>query len=56
MSLEAQNVDTDTLRMQKNELTKNLIDHLNKKFWTTDRSNKQGNLRQKLIDHLKKNK
>lgn len=56
MSLEAQNVDTDAIKIQKDELTKNLMDHLNKKFWATDRSNKQSNLRQKLIDNLKKKK
>ena len=35
MSLEDQSVDSDILRMQKEELTKSLIEHLNKKFWAT---------------------
>jgi predicted DNA-binding mobile mystery protein A len=56
MSLEAQTVDADTLKIQKEELTKNLIEHLNKKFWATGRSNKKTDLRQKLIDNLKKKK
>lgn len=56
MSLEAQTVEADTLKIQKDELSKSLIEHLNKKFWATDRPNKQSNLRQKLIDNMKKKK
>ncbi|OGT38082.1 MAG: hypothetical protein A3F12_03145 [Gammaproteobacteria bacterium RIFCSPHIGHO2_12_FULL_38_14] len=33
MSLEAQSVDPNILENQKEELVKNLIEHLNKKFW-----------------------
>ncbi len=35
MSLEAQSIDTGTIKIQKDELTKSLIEHLNKKFWAT---------------------
>lgn len=33
MSLEAQSVDMETLKFQKDELVKKLMDNLNKKFW-----------------------
>lgn len=33
MSLEAQSIDTDILKKQKEELTQSLIEHLNKKIW-----------------------
>lgn len=35
MSLEAQSVDSHILKIQKDELTKSLIEHLNKKLWET---------------------
>lgn len=35
MSLEEQTVGVDTLKFQKNELVKNLMEHLNKKFWSS---------------------
>ena len=35
MSLEAQSVDADTLKSQKDVLAKSLMEHLNKKFWAT---------------------
>lgn len=35
MALEDQAVDVDTLKNQKEELARNLIEHLNKKFWAT---------------------
>jgi predicted DNA-binding mobile mystery protein A len=56
MSLESQTIDADTLKIQKDELSRSLAEHLNKKFWATERSNKQNNLRQKLVDTLKKKK
>lgn len=56
MSLESQSVDADMLKLQKDELAKSLMQHLNKKFWATDKSKKQTDLRQKLIDNLKKKK
>lgn len=34
MSLEAQTVDSNNLKIQKDELAKNLAENLNKKFWT----------------------
>lgn len=34
MALEAQSVDADTLKLQKDELAKSLMDNLNKKFWS----------------------
>ena len=33
MSLEAQSIDADILKDQQEALTKNLMEHLNKKFW-----------------------
>lgn len=35
MALEAQSVDEITLKTQKDNLTKNLMEHLNKKIWET---------------------
>lgn len=61
MSLEAQTVDADLLKIQKEELTKSLIEHLNKKFWAAPdkfnkRQNKQTDLLLKLIKTLQKKK
>jgi predicted DNA-binding mobile mystery protein A len=59
MSLEAQSVDAEILNIQKDELFKNLVDHLNKKLWTTlddKKQDKQHDLFQKLIKNLKKKK
>jgi predicted DNA-binding mobile mystery protein A len=53
MSLESQSVDADMLNLQKDELVKSLMQHLNKKFWANE---KQTDLRQKLINNLKKKK
>jgi predicted DNA-binding mobile mystery protein A len=41
MSLEAQSVDSNTLQNQKSELTKNIMEHLNKRFWSTAKSQKK---------------
>lgn len=55
MSLEAQSVDADMLTIQKDELTKNLIEHLsNKKLWASP--DKPSNTLQKLIKNLQKKK
>jgi len=43
MSLEAQSVDTDILKNQKEEIAKNLLEHLNKKFWATLENQKNNN-------------
>jgi predicted DNA-binding mobile mystery protein A len=64
MSLEAQSVDTDILKYQKEELAKNLMEHLNKKFWAkqeiTDdkqKNNKEKeDMLKKLIVNLQKKK
>lgn len=57
MSLESQSVDADMLQLQKDELAKNLTEHLNKKFWATpEKKNKQTDLRAKLLKTLKKKK
>lgn len=61
MSLEAQSVDTDALKIQKDELAKSLMEHLNKKLWKTPdtfnkKHNKQADLLQKLIENLQKKK
>lgn len=71
MSLEAQSVDADILKTQKEELVKSLMEHLNKKFWA-DRAQKsiirrdtekvkqkdslEEDLRKKLIEILRKGK
>jgi predicted DNA-binding mobile mystery protein A len=52
MSLEAQSVDADTLKNQKEELAKSLMEHLNKKFWALSDSQKEkhkDNLLKKVI-------
>ncbi|MDR3476862.1 MAG: mobile mystery protein A [Gammaproteobacteria bacterium] len=41
MSLEAQSVDADILKRQKDELTQSLIENLNKKFWTAFETQKE---------------
>jgi predicted DNA-binding mobile mystery protein A len=58
MSLESQSVDADMLQLQKDELVKNLTEHLNKKFWTAtpEKRDKQTDLRAKLLKNLKKKK
>ena len=59
MSLEAQSVDANALKTQQDELTKSLIEHLNKKLWATpDQVNikKQAASLEKLIENLKKKK
>lgn len=35
MLLEAQTIDSDSLKLQKEELARSLLEHLNKKFWAT---------------------
>jgi predicted DNA-binding mobile mystery protein A len=52
MSLESQAVNKNALLIQKEELTEHLMEHLNKKFWST--SNKNHLL--DLAEHLKKKK
>lgn len=54
MSLEAQSVDANTLKIQKDELTKSLMEHLNKKFWATP--DKFSNLAEALYIQMQKNK
>lgn len=60
MSLEAQSVDSNTLKNQKDALAKSLMEHLNKKFWATLESQKENkkqadNLLKKFIEtHQKK--
>ena len=57
MSLESQTVDTHLLKYKKDELTKNLIEHLNKKFWSTTQTQdekRKTNLLKKFIDEKKK--
>jgi len=56
MSLEAQTVDSDALKIQKEELVKNLIEHLNKKLWRSSNRKKKTDFRQQLINNLKKKK
>lgn len=57
MSLEAQSVDMDALKIQQDELAKNLTEHLNKKLWETPvKQSKQPELLQKLIENLQKKK
>lgn len=56
MSLESQSVEADMLQLQKEELVKNLIETLNKKFWASPQKNKQTDLRKKLIKTLRKEK
>lgn len=55
MSLESQSVNADMLQFQKNEFARNLLDHLNKKFWGTP-NKRQTDLRKKLIENLKTKK
>lgn len=57
MSLESQSIDAEMLQMQKDELAKNLMEHLNKKFWaTSEKRNNQIDLRAKLLKNIKKKK
>lgn len=56
MALESQSVDRDMLKLQKDELVKNLMQHLNKKFLAADKPKKQTDLRKTLINNLKKKK
>lgn len=57
MSLESQSLDSDMLQYQKDELAKNIMEHLNKKFWaTTESKKKETDLRTTLIQNLKKKK
>ena len=57
MLLEAQSVDEEMLQLQKKELIKNLLEHLNKKIWdTSEKRNHQVDLRKKLMTHRKKKK
>lgn len=52
MSLENQAIDNDILKMQKEEIVKNMTENLNKKFW--EQQNTQINSMQKLIQNIKK--
>ena len=54
MSLEAQSVETDMLKIQQNELSKNLAAHLNKKFWSAP--DKINSLAEAICKELQKNK
>lgn len=59
MSLEAQSIDPSNLKIYENELTQSLMEHLNKKLWTTSdnkKQKKQADLLQKLIENLQKKK
>lgn len=59
MSLEAQTVDANTLKIQQEEIAKILMEHLNKKFWKTlepkNEKNKD-NLLKKFIEKHKQKK
>lgn len=55
MALEAQFVDAGTLKNQKEELSKNLVEHLNKKLWGNLQVQSEKKHR-KLIEILKKKK
>lgn len=62
MSLEAQSIDANILKKQKEEITKSLMEHLNKKFWSTSEKQtdtqeeiiQQENILKKLIETLQK--
>jgi predicted DNA-binding mobile mystery protein A len=54
MSLEAQSVDTNTLKIQKDELTKSLAEHLNKKLWESP--SRFNNLTEAIYIQMQKNK
>jgi predicted DNA-binding mobile mystery protein A len=56
MSLEAQSIDADTLKIQKDELAKSLKEHLNKKLWETPSKKPKTNLLKKLAENLQKKK
>jgi predicted DNA-binding mobile mystery protein A len=61
MALEKQSLDNNVLKSKKNELAKNLIQHLNKKFWSISeakpmRPENQRKKLKKLIDHSQKKK
>jgi predicted DNA-binding mobile mystery protein A len=54
MSLEEQTVDVDTLKFQKDELAKRLMEHLNKKFWAE--SDEINSLAETISREMQKNK
>lgn len=59
MSLEAQSVDKDSLKNQTEEITKSLIENINKKIWTpmnSQKNQKKENQLKKLIEFLQKKK
>lgn len=57
MSLESQTVDAKMLNYKKNEISQNLVEHLNKKFWSEFKNGKgKINLLQKFIEEQKKKK
>lgn len=64
MSLEAQSVNADILEKQKEDLTRSLMDNLNKKFWSTldssesnlERNDKKEKFIKKLIKNSQKKK
>lgn len=61
MALEEQSLGANTLKAQKSDLTKNIMEHLNKKLWatldSTHTSKKQQNDKfKKLIKNLQKKK
>jgi predicted DNA-binding mobile mystery protein A len=51
MSLEAQSVDADTLKIQKSELAKSIMEHLNKRLWSTPDSLAEAIYMQMKRDH-----
>lgn len=53
MALEAQSVDADVLKNQKNELAKSLTEHLNKKIWAP--SDKLSSLAEAIYQQIQKN-
>lgn len=53
MSLEAQSVNADMLKIQKDELAKSLVEHLNKNFWTTP--DKLSNLAEAIYVQMQNN-
>lgn len=54
MSLESQSVDPEMLEVQKDELIRELIGKLNKRFWATNKPKNKNDLRNALINKLKK--
>jgi predicted DNA-binding mobile mystery protein A len=53
MSLEAQSVDEDTIKIQKEMLTKSLLENLNKKLW--ENQDKYNNLVEAIYTQMQKN-